>query len=911
MTSKIEFAPILAAMACAVLSFSAEGAGETYYVKDGASDWTKPENYWNNAVPGADDIVVISNRSTVTVSSTDAASWALVSNLRSIRPLHTQSRIVFNVAEGVELTNNAAVYNPEGSINGFWGEMVKTGDGTLVLGSSNRHPSGSASYDYKVGTITVSEGTLKFPQNIPKCELQYGNLHVETGATVELSVFDTTVGASTMMFCVNGTLTGGGLIKNDNLGTRQLRVYKASEFSGTLTGHTQLFISGQVDFTGTGSTVFDTPTAWSLADETPGVIGVKKFGMKSDAASSIGVSGVFAIDYRGGGFRYLGVGSETTDKELKISPTTDNPASMDGGENGGLEFTGDWYMNGNPNQMHVLELKGSNPAACVLANDILDWANGGVNYAFQIVKYGTGTWRFADLASRGWSGALHVREGTVEFESLAEAGDVCSLGKATTLAEPYMGVYDEAKKVDYAVSLGGENEAGKVSSGTLAYVGSGRASSVSRPIALDGLGGTIKGSSEGELAVSGVSAVGSGARTLTLDAAEGTVNYLENVDEGDASLSLVKTGAGKWVLQGKAAVSGGLTVSNGTLEVRSVSDKYEYFRFTVKRVTGGGDRLNAVELALFDENGVQQFFNPVRTEPVPRSSNTWVWCEGDYRSLAPGEVSFGRPGWYKNTWYIPSDFRDFAVLFNGWASTNQPSVEIYYGGDGASAVPRSFVVSSPGTWLSFVMRLPENANRIVSYDIMTSSDYGRQWRPGTFVLEGSRDGIFWRKLHEVVDGNGVIGGGDGSDGQYEWMSDGTAGTWAKSTPVQKESAGWLIDTSVPSDETQFENLGQVSVAAGAKLVGDVSHVISSLYVDASAGAGEIVNFSFAASGTLEIGNYVKSSDPFELASVFSDVDGLENLAAWTVSGEGTERRRLKVRDGKVLLVPYGMTVTVR
>ena len=57
-----------------------------------------------------------------------------------------------------------------------------------------------------------------------------------------------------------------------------------------------------------------------------------------------------------------------------------------------------------------------------------------------------------------------------------------------------------------------------------------------------------------------MSAVGSGARTLTLDAAEGTVNYLENVDEGDASLSLVKTGAGKWVLQGKAAVSGGLLV---------------------------------------------------------------------------------------------------------------------------------------------------------------------------------------------------------------------------------------------------------------------------------------------------------------------------------------------------------------
>ena len=894
-------------MALACIAAHVTAAEDTvYYVKDGTSDWTNPKNYLNNAKPGPQDIVVISNLTTVTVSSSDMESWNIVSNLKSIRPMHNKSKIIFDVAEGLELTNNASIYNPEGSINGMWGEAVKRGAGTLVFSSVDRVKNNNEVRDYKVGTLTVENGTLKLPQNTPKRELHYGNIHIESGAVLELPRFDTTQGGS-MFSAINGKLTGGGTIVDTNSGDRQLRVYGKCDFSGKITGRVQLFVCGALNLLGEESTFSAVPMAWSLANSAPGVIGVKKFGMKADAASSIGLADIFAIDYRGGGYKYLGEGGETTDKELKITATTENPASMDGGVHGGLTFTGSWYMNGTPSQMHVLELCGENPQACVLANDIADWNSGENHYSFQIVKYGSGIWRFADCNSRSWSGSLNVREGTVQFESLAEAGKLCSLGTATNAFLPSM---VETTRSDSAITLGGLAKSGEMASGTLEYVGSGRVASSTRHIALDGLGGTIKGSASGELAISGVGALGSGSRTLTLDAAQGTTNYLQNLDEGDSKISLAKTGGGTWVLQGTQSFSGDLTVSNGTLEVKDAGDDYTWFRLVVKRVAGNHNYFNAVELALYDEQGTQQFFDPVRMEPVPRSSNTWVWCEGDYRSLKPGQVSFGKAGWYKNQWYSPSDFRDFQVLFNRVAAGSQPSAEIYYGGAGESAAARNLDPDNPDTWLHIVMRLPENANRIVAYDMMTSSTYGRERRPSVFTFEGSRDGVFWTTLHEVSWGKGVIGGDDVSNGEYQWMSDGSTTVWTSSSQNKRPGCGWRL-AAPPASGSRMENIGKVTVAAGAVLKGEGECTISSLCIDAANGAGTIDGFKLAKAGTIEIVNYEKSAGTVDFGIVFSNVEGVANVAGWTLVGENLVSRKILARDGRLCLAVSGLSVVLR
>ena len=906
----------LSGLKLAVLSVAMSAAASLFadicYVKDGSTfdNWADPANWINGAVPGENDIVVVSNKCTVTLKSSDAASVAIVSGLQSIRPLHNQCKIVFDVADGEEITVGAAIYNPEGSINGFWGEVQKTGAGTLVLASFDRHRSASALYDYKVGTIKILEGTVKFPQNSPKREWQFGNIHVEAGAKAVLPKFDTSADGSTMFYTVNGTLTGGGTVEDLNPGTRQLRVAKKCEFAGRITGLTQLFIQGQVDFTGVESTMSSEPTVWSLADSTPGVIGVKKFGMKADGASSIGSADSFAVGFRGGGYKYLGAGGETTDKELLVASDANvYPVTMDGGSTGGITFTGKWAMKGDYDRMETLHLKGENPVPCVLANDIADWEKNSNHYAFQIVKFGSGVWRFADSPTRTWSGTLNVREGTVQFDSIAEAGERSALGLATTLTKPYIGVYDENKKEDYAISLGGVNEAGVKSAGTLEYVGSGRVSSSTRPIVLDGLGGTIKGATSGELALSGVSASGTGAMTLNLDAAEGAVNYLENLDEKEAALSLVKTGAGTWVLQGRQIVSGGITVSGGNLLVRQPPAEYEYYRLTVKSVAGGGKYLNAVELALYDETGTQRFYSPKAVEPDPRSQNNWVWCNGDYRSLKPGEVSFGKPGWYWSRWYSPSDYRDLPILFNRIAGVNQASTEIYYGGTGESGVYQAIDPLNPGSWLQIVMRLPAGSGRISAYDIMSSKDEARKHRPATFKFEGSRDGIFWTTLHEVSYGKGVLGTGDASTGNYQWMSDGSDTQWLNDSQNKRPGCGWPL-AAPPEVGSCLENIGKVTVAAGARFSGSGSETLDSIHVDA-AGGGTIENFKLAAVGTLEISGYEKTADAFDLGLSFVGCDGAANIAGWTLSGANLRGRKVVLRNGRLMVVPDGLTVIVK
>ncbi|MDD4018857.1 MAG: autotransporter-associated beta strand repeat-containing protein, partial [Kiritimatiellae bacterium] len=874
------------------------------WIKDGASDWTDGASYYSGVAPtlGAGDTVFVSNKTTVTVHGYDADSCNLVSSLQAIRSLWDKSRIVFDIGDGIEITNNAAIYNPAAG-TGLWGELVKRGGGTLVLGSYNRHIASNFTRDNMIGTITVDEGTLKWPQNVPKREQQYGNIAISNEATLVSTLFDTTQGGTLMAYYINGFLVGSGTFHNPSPNSRSLRVYKKSEFSGKLTGPFELFICGELDLTGVDNTFNIEPMAWSLSPPaSAGVIGLKKIGNAGEASSS-GTGANLKIDYRGGGYKYLGAG-ETTGKGLVISAYQVNPASFDGGETGGVTFTGTWQMSGTPDQMHEIVLKGVNTNACILANNIASWKNGDKDYTFQIVKYGTGVWRFADNASRGWAGALHVREGTVQFDSIADAGKLCSLGYSTNLAEPYMGPFDVNKKVTYAFALGGKNEAGADSAGTLEYTGSGKASCTTRPLVLGGLGGTLKGSGNGgELAFGGVRGLGTDGRTLTLDGAAGTTNYLQNVSDSNAVVSLVKEGGGTWVLQGEQSFSGALSVNAGTLVVQEVPDDYSWYRFTVKRVAGGGLYFNTVECALYDNTGHQQFINPVRREPIPRSSNTWVWCSADYRTLNPGEVMFAKPGWYKNQFYPPYDFRDFQVMFNGAATNSQPSSEIYYGGSGASPSCTQLEPSAPDSWISLVMRLADNTPTIVAYDMMCSSDYGRQWRPSYFTMEGSRDGVYWDMLHEV---NGS--GADVSDGAYQWMSDGTTSDGVNIRP----GAGWALAAANPGEEPQLTNVGSVSVASGATLVSKNEHVISKLKIDAR-GTGTFEGFSFAQTGALDGENMSSIAENGVLDATFLRAKGLENVAGWALlfDGSPTVSKSIVVRNGRIAIVAKGLFISIK
>ena len=107
------------------------------------------------------------------------------------------------------------------------------------------------------------------------------------------------------------------------------------------------------------------------------------------------------------------------------------------------------------------------------------------------------------------------------------------------------------------------------------------------------------------------------------------------------------------------------------------------------------------------------------------------------------------------------------------------------------------------------------------------------------------------------------------------------------------------------------NVESVRVDSGAtlKMEGDVT--LANLVVDA-AGAGTIVGGALAADGTI---NVLVDPDAVRTAISFINVDGVENLADWTlkVNGEEDGNYRLSVSSGGTvtLVKKVGMLLILR
>jgi len=81
-------------------------AGGKFMIRDGVTDWTSPQSYTNNAVPGAGDFVLIPANATVRLSdaAADADSVALANALMRIIPVNTNSVLEIDVADTLALT---------------------------------------------------------------------------------------------------------------------------------------------------------------------------------------------------------------------------------------------------------------------------------------------------------------------------------------------------------------------------------------------------------------------------------------------------------------------------------------------------------------------------------------------------------------------------------------------------------------------------------------------------------------------------------------------------------------------------------------------------------------------------------------------------------------------------------------
>ena len=161
--------------------------------------------------------------------------------------------------------------------------------------------------------------------------------------------------------------------------------------------------------------------------------------------------------YSGGRFVYIGDEDDVTDRGVWLAAPKEGPSILDAGHHGGITFTGPFSMvTGSPQYegMALLCLAGSNEVPCVMSGSIKQYSTND----FFLVKVGSGTWRLADTTdsnkSRTFGTTITLKEGTLQFDSLVDARQYCSLGMSTNWSAAYYGRHSKAYVTNYAFLAG-------------------------------------------------------------------------------------------------------------------------------------------------------------------------------------------------------------------------------------------------------------------------------------------------------------------------------------------------------------------------------------------------------------------------------------------------------------------------
>jgi len=622
------------------------------------------------------------------------------------------------------------------------------------------------------------------------------------------------------------SLWGDGGVTNSSSGApnNQLRILDGPcEFAGKISGSIRYYSRGTVALTGTNSTFGGNFAINSIGG--PGITGLKKIGLNGQP-SSMGTSGSIDIREGGGTLLYLGTG-ETTDKAFSLYPSA-NRAVIDGGAHGGVTFNGGWGTSGG--RLVRLALKGTNAAPCVFNGGYAEHSMYGTNYSTYLAKEDPGTWIFKHHANRANRGVVDVRDGTLQFESIAEAGTVCSLGRSDLLFSDVINWNTNGLGVPYAFSLGTAT-----TTGTLEYIGTNSGACSTRTLVLQG-NGRLKSDVAPLTFKGGVQSLSSGAKTLYLDGS--ATNGIGTVSDGAGTVGITKEGAGVWRFTSTNAFSGPLEVKAGQL----ILDKrgYSYYKFNLLQrnygIPGGDTNIELTEFALYDADGVR------RNQGLLKNGTNNV------AGLNPGE--FCPMGSYP-TYAGRNDINLFDANVSSQWTVNSAGF-------------------LPATPIRLVMRLAENTPPITGYDL-------QYWTAGTnrylsgWSIEGSRDGMIWDLLDTVTDYHPVPPATlDG--GIKWWYSTGTT------TPSNEFAiADGVMNAAMLADGVR------VSVAAGATLtlLGG-TEPLSALAIDCDAGGGTISDLFLAQSGRIDLTGTAIQGRNFVLPLTIGSLSNPEFLANWSL-----------------------------
>lgn len=159
--------------------------------------------------------------------------------------------------------------------------------------------------------------------------------------------------------------------------------------------------------------------------------------------------------------------------------------------------------------------------------------------------------------SNTFTGPVEVQAGTLSFNSIANVG-----GGASALGAPT------------TVTSGTINMGLTTAATTLNYTGGGHSSD--RLVALQGTtgGATIDADGSGALVLGGALGTTAGAKTLTLQgsSAADVGNGIGIIEDGQATLGVLKADENLWVLNGSNTYTGATSVNNGILRLNAVQN---------------------------------------------------------------------------------------------------------------------------------------------------------------------------------------------------------------------------------------------------------------------------------------------------------------------------------------------------
>ena len=518
--------------------------------------------------------------------------------------------------------------------------------------------------------------------------------------------------------------------------------------------------------------------------------------------------------------------------------------TLNAGPSGGTTFTTTFSCQ---NKMNVLTLAGTNAATAVFSGTF-PFGEGDV--AAYLKKTGTGTWRLTDAAKDN-QGTVAVDKGTLEYETIAERGTACSLGRATITHSEYTGNRDDTKIVPYACIIGDGTDVADESVATLKYVGSTAATVTNRAVVVSGTGRFA--SDNAALDWTGFSSASNDGGTLILaGAANGSV--ARGVTDGQGPLSVVKDGDGTWTLADTVNFSGGVTVKKGTLKM-NLGQYYTWFRYVVKSVYNSSqNRVYLGHMAFFDESGNDLSLGTTYDATV----------RSNHANLKPWKCTLDPD-------QTPALDYPLNNLFSQY--TDGQYARWSY------SPAKTFDVNDDSTWLTLVVRLPFEAGIAVKYDMISAqyvSNKPALSTPNTWELYGSPDGVNWTLIDSQSDFKKYRAS------ENYWLSDQSA--YSNDSPT---GFAFSSTEAATSEHVKMSSVSSVSVAAGAKLVSDKVVPANAIEFNAGEGAGTIDGFSFPAEGVLELkGCGGALAGDVNIPLCFTNCTGLANIAGWTLSMEG-------------------------